>query len=172
VALSVDQVRERVETSLSDEALDSLLAAQYTAIASKFGPEGPITELLTGDAGDLLLLSRPAASISEVVEMGAELDPDDYALQTRHLLVRLSTGPNPSRRWRGRIGITYAIAGDPEERDRIALALVGLELNHKPGITSIKIGQFSEAYGQGARSYPEEREAIFASYHAAPGGYI
>jgi hypothetical protein len=173
VALTPAQVRERLETTLSDESLEALITATYEAIAGVLGPAGPITELLTADAGDVLLLSRPAiAEGITVLEQGVELDDEDYALKTSHLLIRLSTGPNPSRRWRGRPEITYSVLGDDAERDRIALALIGLDLTYKPGITSIKLGDFSEAYGQGARSYPDERAAIFASYFAEQGGFI
>lgn len=173
MALTVDLVRERVPTSLSDEALGSLITDTYASIASTLGAAGPITELLTADAGDLLMLSRPPASIDTVVEQDIELDPEDYSLSTTHLLRRLATGPHPARRWRGRPEVTYTVLNDEAERDRIALALIALELTHQPGLVSQRIGEYSETYGQGAASYSQERADIFASYHASgPGGFI
>jgi hypothetical protein len=171
MALTIALVRERAQTSLSDEALGSLLADTYLSLARVLGPAGPLTELLTADAGDLLLLSRPADEITTVVELEEELDPADYALQTTHLLVRLSTGPNPSSRWRGRPAVTYTVLNDEAERDRLALALIKLELDHHPGLVSRRLGEYSEAYGQGAGNYSQERDDIFASYHGT-GGFI
>jgi hypothetical protein len=171
VALSVEQVRERVEARLSDEALGSLLADTYASIARELGPEGPLTEVLTGDAEDVLLLSRQPESIESVIENGIGLDEGDYALRGL-LLLRLSTGPHPAQRWRGRPEITYTVLSDASERDRLAIALVKLELNTHPGVTSIKLGQFSETYAQGDNTYARERAAIFASYHGGDGGFI
>lgn len=171
MALTIELVRERAETSLSAEALGSLLADTYLSIDRVLGPAGPITELLTADAGDLLLLSRPADEISAVVELDRALDPADYALQTTHLLVRLSTGPNPSSRWRGRPAVTYTVLNDEAERDRLALALIKLDLDHHPGLTSRRLGEYAETFGQGAGTYSQERADIFASYHGS-GGFI
>jgi hypothetical protein len=107
-----------------------------------------------------------------VIVLGIELDDVASALKSSPLLRPLSTGPTRWRRGRGRREITSSVLGDAADRDRIALALIGLDLTYKPGITSIKLGDFSEAYGQGARSYPDERAAIFASYFAEQGGFI
>jgi hypothetical protein len=170
MTLTVTTFRQRVETAIGDEALDALLTDTYEAIARVLGPAGPLTEVLTADAGDVLLLSRPAASIDSVIEEAVELDPTDYGLKTAHLLIRLTTGVHPSRRWRGRPEITYLVRGDDAERDRIALALASLELTFKPGLASQHLGQWSESY-QTSPSYAEQRDAIFASYHEA-GGFI
>jgi hypothetical protein len=170
MALTIELVRERAPSSLSEAALNSLLAETYSHIAHVIGEPGPLTEVLTADAGDVLLLSRPAASITSVLENNTELDASDYKLGTTRLLLRLSTGGHPSLRWRGRPEITYEVLNDVAERDRIAMALIKLEMNFNPGLASQRIGQWAESYSQGV-DVAAEREAIFASYHGS-GGFI
>lgn len=172
MALTVEQFRQRVETTLGDEALGALLSAAYEAIAnSDIGPPGDVSEFITVDGGDLLVLSRPADTIVSVVERGVTLSSDDYALRTPTILLRLRTGTHPSSYWRGRVEPTYTVE-DGLERDRIAAELVALELAYQPGVVSRRIGEWSETYAQGDRSYAQEREAIFGSYFAAGGAFV
>lgn len=173
--LDVDQLRGFVETSLGDDVLEVWLDAAYEAIDAVAGPAGDssgdtgaVTEVITPGPGDLLMLSRPATAISAVTETcygtDTALELADVDLVTTQLVRRVRTGPNPSPRWRGRVEITYERLPDANERDRVAVALVQLDVNHNPGVTSEELGDWSATYANNsAMNYSLERQAILAS---------
>lgn len=171
MTVTVEQLRRfvSVPATLEDEDLELLLAAAYGAIDGRIGEPGATTEILTITGGDLMLLSYPVQSISRIAEDGVELDPDDY-VRVGSMIRRTATGPNPSTHWRGRIETTYVPRADQAERDRIAIALVDLDLRFQPGVTSVRIGEYAETYAAPTEgsTYADQREDILASY--APGG--
>jgi hypothetical protein len=165
MSLTVAEVREHVETELGDEALQRLLDAAYQAIDAEAGQGGDRSELLH-PGGDLLFLSRRAESMTSVVERSTTLDATDYLLRPGGLLLqRLSTGTHPSSRWHGRIDVTYRAFGEEAERDRVALALLSLDVTHQPGLASQSLGAWSESYQPttDTTGYTQERAAILAS---------
>lgn len=171
MTLTVDQFREHVTSSLGDEAIQRLLDAAYESIILAAGPyasDGTITEILTPRGiGPLLMLSRQAESVSEVIEgTGASattLAADDYELsQSGNILRRLSDGTNAALYWRYRTFVTYLPQSDLAIRDVAQLELVKLEIAFNPTLVTQTIGSWSESYQQG-RSYPEQRADILAS---------
>jgi hypothetical protein len=170
VSLTVDQFREYVTSSLGDEAIQRLLDAAYESIILTAGPyasDGTITEILMSRSGPLLMLSRPAESVSEVIEgsgsLATTLAADDYELsQSGNILRRLNDGTNPAWRWRYRTFVTYLPQSDLAIRDVAQLELVKLEIAFNPTLVTQTIGSWSETYQQG-RSYPEQRADILAS---------
>lgn len=168
MTLTVDGLRGFVESSLGDDELGLLLDAAYEAIDREIGSAGydgqPLTELLTTGPGDLLMLSRPANAITTLLECDAELAQDDYELIGDQLVRRLATGTHPSSRWRGRAQITYELMADTNERDRVAIALVKLDLNNEPGVIAERLGDHSITFASdAAASYAAERAAILSS---------
>ena len=164
--LTVTELRLFVETTLTDAALQLLLDAADDEIED-VAPSGSVDELLSPGHGDLLMLSRPAESITSVVEghYGAEvtLATDDYEIRSsRQTLRRLRTGTNPAYHWRGRVSIVYVPEVDTDQRKRVQLALVQLDLNAKPGVQSETIGTWSQTLATG-KSYAEARTEILAS---------
>jgi hypothetical protein len=96
------------------------------------------------------------------------LADDDYRLApSGSLLIRLSDGTNPRSCWYGRVEVRYTPFVDGAERDRVAIALVKLDVNHNPGSVQETIGSWSEQQSQGSESYATERAAILASYGAS-----
>lgn len=168
--LAVADLRRRITTALEDSDLQGLLNAAYQAIDGRV-PSGPQTELLRVDAGDLVVLSYPARSITSIRDRGVDLDPDDWAQLSPTLLRRLATGPHPARHWH-RPEIAYLMTADEAERDRIAIALIQLDLTYKPGLTGQRLGEWSESYSQATGSYPAEREAILSSYAPSGGAFV
>lgn len=164
MTLTVDLLRGYITTALSDEALDALLDAAYEAIDQYAGASGSITELISPGPGDLLMLSRRASAISSLKEKDIALATDDYQLHGDQLVRRLDTGTNPAWRWRGRVDVTYTALTDTASRDRVAIALVNLDLDFAPGLTSQRLGDFSETADQ--RPYDEQRAEILASLFA------
>lgn len=176
MTLTVDDLRDFVETSLSDPSLGLLLDAAYEDIDRVLGLAGyddepaSITELLTVGPGDLLMLSRPAEAVVSVVEDDdTELDDDDYELLRDQMLRRLDTGTNPRSCWYRRVKVTYAPLSDVASRDRAAIALVKLDLSNEPGVQSERLGDHSITFATGTSSYLDQREAILASI---AGGFV
>lgn len=170
--LTAATLRAYITTALDDTALQGLLDAAYQAIDPRL-PTGPQTELLTSGA-DLLVLSLPAASITSIVDSDVELDPDDYQVVSPTMLRRLATGTHPRRIWIRPL-VTYVAVAADAERDRMAIALVRLELGFKPGLTSLRIGEYQESYGTGTgggSSYAQDREAILSSYGQGGGAFV
>lgn len=169
--LSIGDLRKHVTSTLEDPDLQRLLDAAYQAIDLYAGVTGPVTEVITSGPGDLLMLSRPASAITSVSEWfwstSTVLASNDYALSGGQMIVRLVTGTNAYGRWRGRVTVTYTPLDDTAERDRVAIALVQLDLTHNPGLSSEQIGEWTETYANNsAMHYGLEREAILATLNA------
>jgi hypothetical protein len=171
MSLSVDDLRLRVTSTLGDDALQGMLDAAYEAIDNFLGTEGVVQELLTASGnGPLLMLSRRALSIGAVVEGDTTLAASDYELRASgQMLYRLNSGSNPRRSWRSaRIDVTYTPYVDAAERDRVATALVNLDINYKPGLVSETIGDWQEQFARNDLfNYQTERSAILATLGTA-----
>jgi hypothetical protein len=174
MTLSVEQLLEHVTTDLGEDALSRLLDAAYEAIEKAAGPgsdfeyDPNITELITPGPGDLIRLSKPATAVVAVTEGIFELEADDYELRpSGQLLRRLNTGTNPRSRWCGRVDVTYTPIADVNDRDRVAIALVKLDIDHQPGVQSETLGDHSITFSGGSSSsgsaYADQRAAILAS---------
>lgn len=168
--LTPAQFQEHVSTSLGAEALQRLLDAAETAIVARIGLPTPVNELITSH-GELLMLSRPAESVTTVIEGTTTLAVDDYQLRSSGMILRrLSTGTNRATCWRGRIDVTYVPLDDAAERERVQIALVQLDLNYDPGSTGETIGAWSEQQSQTGETYDAERESILGSLAPAASG--
>jgi hypothetical protein len=166
--LSVDQFRLLAPSTLTDEALLILLDAAAEEIARCVGAMGETTEWLT-PAGNLLMLGRPALSITSITENWnwqptITLDPDDYEVSASGQTIRrLSTGTNPAWRWY-QPSVTYLPQDDLATRQRVQAELVKLSIAFSPGLASQRIGDWTETYtAAGMPSYPEQREALLAT---------
>lgn len=167
MTLSVDQLRLRLNTPLGDEALQDKLDAAYELIDQRLGPIGEAAELLDA-RGPLLMLSRRAISITSIKEGLRTLDTGDYQLRTGgRTLLRLQTGANPSRRWRGRVDVTYLPFLNEASRDEAAASLVELDLNFTPGLVSERIGDWAQEFVQDqSLDINAQRELILAGLDA------
>lgn len=177
--LTVEQLRLHVTSDLSDAALQMLLDAAEEAInaflgagAGTYDAPDAVNELITVQ-GDLIRLSQPAESIESVIEGTTLLAADDYELRSSGLtLRRLNTGTNPAQWWRRRVDVTYTPLSNAAERERVQIALVQADLNYSPGVTSERIGDWSEAFAQATANtgYQVERAAILASLAPVAAG--
>ena len=167
MTLDVDGLRLHIVTGLDDEALTLKLAAAYEAIDEYLGTDtGSYSELLRQPSGDLLMLSRRASAITSITEGVNELAADDYELRASGQMVRrLYTGTYPANRWLGRVDVTYVPLADDNERDRVAIALVQLDLNFNPGLVAERVGDHAETYSapQADVGYQQQRAQILSS---------
>lgn len=165
--LTATELRGYVTTALEDTDLERLLSAAYEAIVAFAGPSGATTELVTPH-GDLLMLAKRADSITSVTETvyGVEttLATDDYELVGDQTLRRTNDGTHPYHCWRGRVKAVYVPLDDDENRDRVAIALVEQDLNHSPGLTSERLGDWQVSVAT-STDYVKEREAILATLY-------
>lgn len=165
MTLTVADVRKHVTSPLEDPALQKLIDAAYEAIVQRAGAEGAVTDNLAGTSGPLLMLNRVASAITSVTENGTILDALDYQLRSSgRVLERLRSGPNPRYYWTGRVDVVYTPPSATAARDRVAIALVKLDVEHNPGRSSESIGDYAVSYADNsAMNYTLERESILES---------
>lgn len=160
--LTTDDVREHITTDLSNDALTRLLEEAEGLVAARLGGTDDRTELLRAH-GDLLMLARPAASITSIIECEGPnevtLASDDYSLEPGGtLLRRIHSGTHPSYWWRGRNRVTYTPLA-PAPTVSVVLDLIRLAMTER-GLASQTIGTWSESYDD--TPIEEQREAILA----------
>jgi hypothetical protein len=173
--LTVDDLREHIETSLGEAALQRLLDGTEALIVARAGAAGSTTELVDGGYR-LLTLSRPLGSVTSIVERYTDDDQltlsatanDDYLIWPGGTVIeRLTGGTNSRRTWHGRVLVTYTPADDDDLRALAQLALIKLEMAFTPGLAMTVIGSWTEQYLQG-KSYDEQREEILATLDPQP----
>ena len=149
--LTVAELRELVESDLSDTGLGILLDAADYEIIARLGALASQVDVLPG--GDHLLhLPRRAASISSVVErylvegvglQDTTLVASDFELLSDGYRVeRKTTGTNSNWVWRGRVTITtvpYDQTGETARRKALLVDLVKLA-NRYEGVGEQSVG--------------------------------
>lgn len=165
--LTFAEVREHVDTDLSDAALQRLIDAAYTAIEEAAGPEGERTEIHRG-LGRFVHLHQTAGTVSIVTELRGTTTETlvagtDFRVRfSGRALERLTDGQPFWRRWGREVTVTYTPkASATATRDRVAVDLVKLSLRHS-GLRSERIGQYSYTTAGGDGGYQAERERILA----------
>jgi hypothetical protein len=171
--LTTDQFRAFQTTTLADAELALLLAAAWDEIEDAAGPQGTVTERLGPFRGDRLMLSREADSITSVVEdarsSALTLAADDYELSdSGKMLYRLTVGTHPRWAWWGRIHVTYTVADDTAQRQRVQRDLVMLDLIGAGGVTSERIGDWTQTFATSSNP-AEMRASILASLGSGVG---
>lgn len=160
--LTQSEFEEHFETDLSDIAIDRLIDDAEREIIVRFGAHLTQTDYRDG-LERLLFLSRPASSITTVVETIAETDTtlssDDYQLEVGgHQLRRLASGTNGRTYWGDRVKVTYVPEDDTARRKRVQLDLVKLALQYE-GSKSTKIGNLAMDIGD----YQKQRDSILSA---------
>ncbi len=167
--LSPDDIREfEPAPELSDEALQLLIDAAEAEIVRYAGAPDSAVEWI-GGGQQLITLSRPAASITSIVEHADRAAPvtlvgDDYELDpTGFLVYRKSTGTHPHWRWCGRVVVTYAPVGDAAIRAGVEVDLVRLMISYSPGETSETVGSWTtQLASNSVWNNSAERDAILS----------
>jgi hypothetical protein len=156
--LSAEELKARVQTTAADTVIEDLLDAAEQAIDDALGPVGQTSELLRA-SGPRLMLALRATEIVSVRENGSLLPDTAYELRpSGQLLMRKGAS-----RWSGDVDVAYEPRDDLANRRKAQAALVALDLTYRPGLTSQRIGEYSEAFGQGDNTYIRERNAILSS---------
>lgn len=164
--LTVDELREHVETALPDTALERILASCELAITQWAGPLSfdehgaveDVTETVNAPGRTLLLLRQAPTAITSVTDVhgGIETDVDPTDMRIEGRLLRCLA----MALWGERTVVTYTPADDSAIRRTVLVQLVQLELNVQPGMASQGAGPWSESYGKYLRQRNELLRAI------------
>jgi hypothetical protein len=149
MVLALSTLRAQVGPGPSDDVLEALLAAALEAIDGRYG--------------EWVRLGRRAYELGAVTDGGDAVDAADVELWPGGRYVRRLSDDEPTD-WSGWVDVTYTPLSEAAERDRIAMALVKLDVSHTPGLTGITVGPWSEQYAQSdGTGYIKQREAILGS---------
>ncbi len=154
MSLSVDQLREHIQSTLGDDALQRLLDDSAAEIERYAGESGDVTELIDGGY-PRLSLARAAGTITSITEtVGStvyNLGSSDYRIRAwGYDLERLVTGAtHPSSVWRRLVTVRYTPVDADAIRTLVQLDLIRLQLDFNAGLVSQKIGDWSQTFQQG-----------------------
>lgn len=139
--LTVDEFRAHVATATDDDALRRLLDAAEALIVGAAGPPGQdVVETVDGWT-PRIVLSRPAAALVAVREVGFDTDltTSDYTLESPYVIRRESFG-----RWGMRVRVTYTPAADAALRAAAQTQIVEAFINYRPALQQTTAGNWNE----------------------------
>ena len=175
--LTVDELREHVNTGLGDDALQRLLDASEYLIVERAGPAGARTEI-AGGGYRFVTVSRPIGSIGSIKEVVGDseltLAADDYLVRYGDLVVeRLQYGTNSRSTWDRRVEVTYTPEDDAALRADVQIDLIRAGLSYNPGLTGEQLGAWSAQYAANSVwNNAAERESILSRLDPEPSMVI
>lgn len=169
--LTVEELREHVNSDLSDDALTRLMEAAESAIIARAGATGERTQII-GGGNRFIALARPldpseTITVTEQTPYGSTvttLVAGDFLVRDGGMLLeRISTSDNPRSRWFGYVTVTYTPLDDTALRIGVLLDYINAQIDYHPGLTSYTTGADSESYAaNSAWNNSKEREAILS----------
>ena len=173
--LTVDQLREHIDTDVTDAGLQRLLDEADFDIVKRYGAHtGTVIEYFTCGAGDsCLYTTRPIGSVSQIIETDRGINGDvettlsanDYLNDGVRQLRRISGGANSASYWAPRVKVTYTPSGDSARRLVVTIDLVRLACRYDAA-ASTSLGDVSISHVD----YALERERILARLQPTPFG--
>ncbi len=137
MALTIEAVQAAVETDVDPGTLKRLLDAAVQSVNRAAGNATVETESHLAHGLTLLNLRRPRTSLTSVIEYRSPssdsltLSSDDYREVGDHSLLRLGSGTNAALAWGYQVDVTYVPEVDQAVRDRVAIALISVDLEFK-----------------------------------------
>ncbi len=164
-------VRALITTALSDTDLQAVIDREEAEIVRVFGAHGDgtatIAETVEGKRRESLLLSRPIASITSIVEYLLIGDPaqtlttvDYFVWNAQGRITRLPKGTH----WGAYAIVTYAPINDQALRQAVLIDLIRLSLTRRAASSWME-ERHADTVGKTdsvtmARSWDQERQAI------------
>jgi hypothetical protein len=173
--ITLAELKEHVESDLSDAALQRLLDSEDAEIVKRTGAHsGAITETLNGREL-LLFLGRPAAAVTSVTEYvsggaitgetATVLAANDYRIWgSGRYLQRLPTGTNPRTFWGSRAQVVYTPRDESAERTLVLINLCRLAVEYR-GLRTERVGDYSMT----SEEYTAERERLLSQLEPSGG---
>lgn len=163
--MSPVELRQHIETDLSDQALQQILDGETAEIVRRFGAPDTQADVVRGGTAEIVL-TRPVQSIVSVTEtLGGKdtvLDSDDYERRGQ-VLTRVYTGG----RWRPHVTVVYVPEDTSAQRDMALVQLARLAIEHN-GLAE----EWSGDYRSKSVDYVRERERILRGLAPAGGMVI
>lgn len=173
--LTVDQLREHIDTDVTDAGIQRLLDEADFDIVQRYGAHtGTVIEYFTcGPADPLIFTTRKISAITEIVETNrgvngdeeTTLDASDYLNDGSRQLRRVSGGTNSASYWSPRVKVTYTPISDTARRTSVTIDLVRLACRYDAA-SSTSLGDVSISHVD----YALERERILARLQPTPMG--
>ncbi len=167
--LMLSQVRENIETGLSDAALQRIMDSVEDDIDQAHGEVNTAEDDLVGGEKSIWVL-RPILTVTTVTETVGTVDTvlasDDYVQRYDRQIDRLDTGTNARERWGCRVKIAYAPVDTTNRRIMVYLKIILLEIVYS-GLDSSREGDFNSK----ALDYASERIKILNSL-SRPAGFV
>lgn len=169
--LTVDEMREHVESDLSDTALQLLVDAAERRIIRYAGPHDVnrrISKSVDARRSTTILLPYRAESVTSVTIDEEALDTDDYDLEYGGLSVRIwfsrpyNWTSEQYARYTWLIEVNYVAEDDIDDRKVAQVQLVRMDTQHD-GLASERTGQYSRE----SANYGRERRRILATLRPA-----
>lgn len=166
MALTISDLRARVETDFDDSTLQRILDAAEEEVVRHTGNGVAETETHLARGARSIALQRRSLSISTIVERrslysdAVTLDPNDYRMVGDYRLLRLTSGDNPASTWGTEVTITYAPEIDEAMRERVILDLCQLDVDFRSYETE-GVGDWSGSQAD----YADRRLALLRQIH-------
>ncbi|KKK75686.1 hypothetical protein LCGC14_2871250, partial [marine sediment metagenome] len=138
MAVTVAQLRVRVETDLDDPTLQRILDANVKAIARAAGSATAESEDFLAQNSDWVAVVRPATAVVSIIERRSHssdpvtLSANDYRQVGKTRFLRLGDGDNPARCWGAEVQLNYTPEVDTNIRDRVTIDLCHVDIEYRP----------------------------------------
>lgn len=131
MTVSIQQVRNRLGTDLSDALIQLMIDGETEALEREHGASAASETHLAKGIKRLVLKRKPAtiSAVKEridILDSEVTLSANDYRQLGQRILLRLGDGDNPADHWGEEVVVTYTAEVDTALRDRVILDLVQL----------------------------------------------
>lgn len=163
MALTVAEVRARVETDLEDAPLQRIIDGAEQAIDRAAGKSTALTQAFSALGALYISMPRRSSAISEIRERASvtadevTLAANDWRKVGDYKVQRLGSGDNGASSWGAQVEVDYTPEVDADLRDRVALDLCQLEIVFK-GLEREKVGD----YEMEQKDYRKNRRSLLA----------
>lgn len=166
MALTLSDLRARVETDLDDATLQRILDAAEQEVVRHAGAKASEIETISAAGTAWLALVRRHLAVSSIKERRSlygdqvTLSANDWREAGDYKLLRLPTGDNPASTWGCEVVVTYAPEIDEQQRNRIILDLCQMDVDFRSYETE-GIGDWSGSQAD----YQARRFALLGQIH-------
>ncbi len=163
--LTAKEIREQVQTDLSDAALQKIYDAELKRIEVKVGKNTAVVETKFALGLVDTFTQRPIGTINSIAERQTPeatqvtLSSDDYRLFGPRGLRRLDTGTNGASFWGSEVVINYDPIDDIDRRNLALVELVRIAVEER-AVAAEKDGDYQATYRDPKRARRETLDSL------------